>query len=349
MASLRFFRRALFFFAAVLPACGGNPVAAQIGPMPAQTSRVEMDNGSWMLAEAKNEDLVYVSDVYNGIIDVYVYGKSKQVGAIRGFDEPTGECVDKRGDVWVTEYFGDQAFEFAHGDRKPLKVLTTNGNGEGCSIDPITGDLAIGNVNSTASLHADIQVFHNGAGRPTNYYSGSGSSDCNDIQAPGYDDKGNLYFEAYWGNSGLGMCELPAKAKALLEVPVSSPNALFRIDHAGSTMWDGKYITFADYRSDVTENSTIYRSVRSANALIVVGSTTLGASGTYCYANIAQPFVVGAKNTPLNRKQGTIVVGGNQGCDSLFGYWDYPAGGDPVSETYGPSQVGGASVSLVAK
>jgi hypothetical protein len=348
MASLGLVRRALFVSAAALYACGGNPVGVQTGPALSQTSRAMMDDGSWMLDEAKNEDLLYVSDVYNGIVDVYVYGKSKQVGAIRGFDEPTGECVDKQGDVWVAEYFGDQAFEFAHGGRKPLKVLTTNGNGQGCSIDPVTGDLAIGNADSTQSERADIQVFRKGAGQPTNYYSGSGNNDCNDIEAPGYDDKGNLYFEAAWGNSGFGICELPAKAKALVEVPAVSPDPRFMIDHPGSTMWDGKYITFADIRNNLTENSTIYRAARFAAGLAIVGSTTLGASGTYCYANIAQPFVVGAKNTPLNRKQGTTVIGGNEGCDSLFGYWDYPAGGDPVKATFGPSQVGGAAVSLVA-
>lgn len=248
--------------------------------------------------------------------------------------------------MWVTEYFGDQAFEFAHGDTKPLMVLTTNGNGMGCSVDPVTGDLAIGNVNSEQSERADIQVFRKGRGSPSDYYSGSGSQDCNDIQAPGYDDKGNLYFEAYWGNSGLGMCELPAGGKALTQVPIAKSKGFKSIDHPGSVMWDGKYITFEDYRNDASQDSIIYRAVWSSSQLSVVSSTTLGASCRY--ANVAQPFIVGTKNTPRNHTEGTVVVGGNEGCYSLFGYWHYPGGGVPFRAKPGPSQVGGASVSLVA-
>ena len=76
-----------------------QPAGSAAGPLPAQAAHSSHDaNGSWMLAEAKSDDLVYVSDNYNGIVDVYEYGKSKQVGALRGFDEPTGQCVNHDGE-----------------------------------------------------------------------------------------------------------------------------------------------------------------------------------------------------------------------------------------------------------
>lgn len=306
-------------------------------------------NGSWMAAEAKHEDLVYVSDIYNGIIDVYEYGKSKQVGALRGFDEPTGQCVDRNGDVWIIEYFGDKATEFAHGQSKPIRVLTTNGTGQGCSINPKNGDLAIGNTNSEQKELADIQVFKKGSNTPTNYYSaGSGNSECDWINAPGYDDEGNLFFLASWGN-GSGMCELPAKAQAFVQVPISTKSGRLKIRTPGSTMWDGKHITFEDFSSYSGQSSIIYRAIGNGSGLNVVGSTTLGASSSCDYSVAESPFIVGNQNTPRNRRLGTVVIGGNMRCQFHLSYWSYPAGGAPFKETYGPGQVGGASVSLVAK
>lgn len=343
-----FCRYALFCFVLVPTACTEHAANVGTSAIPSAPLRTATHR-SWMLPEAKDEDLVYVSDAYNNVVDVYDYGRSRQVGTLTGFKSPSGQCVDKEGDVWVTEYAGDQVFEFAHGRSKPLEVLSTNGSGEGCSVDPKTGALAVGNAQSNPSVGgaADIQVFQVGSTTPIDYYSGSGSEDCDDIQAPGYDDHGNLYFEAYWGNSGLGMCELPGNRTRFFQVPVARTSKFAGIDHPGSVMWDGKQITFEDYRNESSQDSIIYQAVRKGAKLEVVGSTTLAAACRY--ANITQPFIAGEKNTPSNHREATVVVGGAEGCDSLFGYWHYPAGGVPFRQKVGPEQVGGASVSLAVK
>ena len=51
---------------------------------------------SWMLPEAKSEDLLYVANVYT--ITVYSYPKGKLVGTLKDFYKPYGECVDKIGE-----------------------------------------------------------------------------------------------------------------------------------------------------------------------------------------------------------------------------------------------------------
>jgi hypothetical protein len=330
MGKLRFKHAAMVLCVAAFSACGSGAVPVGVG----------MASRSWMHAEKKNKSLLYVSDNYNGIVDVYDYGQSRQVGAIYGFDEPSGQCVDKNGDVWVTEYFGYQAFEFAHGATKPMHVLTTNGS----SIDPVTGNLAIGSEDSPQNAWGDIQVFPNASGSPTNYYSYPGSQGCAYMQAPGYDDKGNLYFEARWGNGGWGICELPANGSAIVRVPIAKSKYFKTIDYSGSVAWDGKYITFEDYRNEASQNSVIYQAERRGSKLVVVGSTTLGA--TCRYANVTQPFMVGVSNAQGTNEQDAVVVGGNEGCASLFGYWHYPAGGAPYKGKSGPFDVGGAAVSL---
>ncbi len=124
-------RRAFGAFAAagILAGCSGSPQAipqnavqgsAQAdastqlhstpygGPLTAHPDR----GHSWMAAGAKKRDLLYVSDVGTYDVDVYSYPRGTQVGVLRGFNFPGGECVDKQGDVFVTNTFGQDIYEY---------------------------------------------------------------------------------------------------------------------------------------------------------------------------------------------------------------------------------------------
>jgi hypothetical protein len=64
-------------------------------------------------------------------------------------------------------------------------------------------------------------------------------------------------------------------------------------------------------------------------------------------STVMQPFVVGTRDTPKNRRQGLTVVGGNLDCASRFNYWAYPAGGTPASSLQNaPLMPQGQSVSI---
>jgi len=53
------------------------------------------------------------------------------------------------------------------------------------------------------------------------------------------------------------------------------------------------------------------------------------------------------KNTPSNKTQGKVVVGGNLWCTNRFDYWTYPAGGNPESSLKAaPTEPHGQSVSI---
>ena len=152
MNSVRFNRYALIIFAvALLAGCGGSqpPIGAP-GAMP-QTSALatHADRGkSWMLPEAKSEDLLYVTNYSH--VSVYTYPKGKLVGILNGFGSSVGECVDGKGDVFVTNTLhlgripADRIVEYAHGGMKPIAELKTEHVGPvGCAFDPTTGDLAV--------------------------------------------------------------------------------------------------------------------------------------------------------------------------------------------------------------
>lgn len=294
---------------------------------------------SWMDPDAKRADLIYASDLNDNAVAVYDYKTGGQVGLLTGFAEPAGQCVDAQGDVWITNSSGYEVMEYAHGGTAPLKVLTTDGTGVGCSIDPRTGDLAVANSFSSSKLTGDIQIFKNASGTPVDY----SNAECGATYPPGYDDKGNLYFEAQAGS--YQVCELAAEANRI--VPVDFPET---IDKAGSVMWDGRHITIAVLDYHGTTHTAIYQAKRhGAGKLTIVGTTILSDACNGVDALVVQAFIVGKKNTPVNAERGKTVVGANYACTRRFDRWAYPAGGQPVRTGDAPDEAGGNSVSLATR
>jgi hypothetical protein len=301
------------------PPVGGPGVMPQSRTITTHAERVR----SWMLPEAKRiKRLLYISEF--GISDVYVYDyqTGDEVGELGGFDNPAGQCVDKKGDVYLTTEAGSEGsiVEYTHGGANPIKTLSAVGHPIGCSIDPTTGNLAVDE--GLPGGASGIQVWNKASGAPAEY---SSISACNEMWSPGYDNQGNLYVEG--DEYARSVCELPARGNALESVSINRT-----INFPGSVMWDGKYITFTDQSY---ENETgLYRARRTRRgALAVVGITLLSDS---CYGNqadVVQPFIVGKKNTPANKEESTAVVGANVAyycsTEGRFDYWAYPAGGQP--------------------
>jgi hypothetical protein len=298
---------------------------------------------SWMAPDAKNiKKLLYVSDG-NDTVYVFNYKTEALVGKLTGENGLSqGQCVDKLGDVWLIEYGNidgvlGSAVEYAHGGSTPLKTLSTEGTSVGCSIDPTSGDLAVANGSNAGSGPPNVAVFKNASGTPKLYYNYY----CGTPLPPGYDQKGDLYVEGDEGGSGLSnpVCVLPRQGKALRPVRIN-----VRIPIPEGVMWDGKYITLAT-EVGVDPKTAIYQMAKNSSGdLKKVGQTVLTDS---CYgdrAEVRQPFIVGSANTPANKQQGNVVVGGNMPCVPRFDYWTYPAGGNPIEAFLVP--FGGSSQSV---
>jgi hypothetical protein len=288
---------------------------------------------SWTLPGAKNiTALVYASDV--GSVNVYDYKTGVQVGSLDGFNNPYGQCVDKHGDVFLTTSIGSVGaiLEYEHGGSSPIQTLNTDGHPIGCSINPVNGDLAANN--GLPGGGSDVQIWKGASGNPTSY---ANQTDCGEMWPPGYDDKGNLYIEA--GSNTV--CELPAGSTNIIKVPFDH-----EIGFPGGVVWDGKYLTFGDQESGNGYTTAIYQVKRRGNSLHLVGITKL--KDDRCGYTSFIPFIVGAKNTPANHKQGTVVLGGNQGCDykgTPIRYWQYPRGGQPFNHVR-PKPYGTSSLSV---
>jgi len=305
---------------------GASPIASFAGlPLPAAIAlRQQPDTSkSWISpAASKTKVLLYIADQYTDDVYIDQYKSAAPVGKITGLKLPFGLCVDAVGDIYVTDYYGESVTKYAHGSIKAGTTLDTGGPAIGCSVSP-DGDLAVSNY-GLFSHAGSVVVFTKASGKPTSYTN----AELWYPWSPGYDNRGNLYVEAANNGQHTSVFELPTGGTSLRSVTFAQP-----IEQAAGVMWDGKYITLTDqgYPGFTTE---IYQTVELPSGdLSLVAATNLRGSVSCSEAGIAQPFIVGRLNTPINSIQGNVVVGGNQDCgDDTFGYWNYPTGGVPFKE-----------------
>jgi len=291
----------LGFVIAFLAGCGASqPPVAPIGD---QHSAIVRDAGhlqSWMLPEAKNEDLAYVANVYT--ITAYSYPKGKLVGTLKNFYVPYGECVDANGDVYITDSKFGKIYEYAHGGTKPIKTLKdTSYQPYGCAVDPATGDLAVANYSDNSAREGNVYVYRKAKGFPKSYI-GYGFYYYYYL---GYDPKGNLYVDGLdYGGFDYKFGVLPKGGGAIDDVLLPE-----QIAAPGGIEWDGQYLA-------VGGGAEIYQFSFSGSKATLEGTTPLSGAGLEVgQFGIADSTVV----TPNQFFSGSAVL-----------VYPYPGGGAPT-------------------
>jgi hypothetical protein len=292
--------------AAMLAGCSGSqPPIGRTGSDAAAVSGVahtRSHSGSWMLPEAKRSSLLYVSDAQSNEVTVYTFPSGRLVGVLDGFNDPYGECVDKEGHVFITSDNGSQILEYPHGSSSPIATISDSGeHPAGCSINPVTGQLAVNNAYTVSNNAGSISLYtyrrHRGWGFPKMY----ADSAFFYMYFCGYDDRGNLYVDGYTAYDGsFVLAVLPAGRKTFTNLTLNQT-----INVAGGIMWDGHYMTIGDSGLSV---SPIYRFKVRGTSASVVGTTAL--SGP----NVNQFWI-----------SGDTVAGPEQGNETV-GIWTYPSG-----------------------
>jgi hypothetical protein len=316
--------------AALLAGCGerlppfGTAAPAQGRQAPPLTAR----GRSWMQPAAMREDLLYVADQGAGEVVVYSYPQGVLVGTLTGPSDPTGDCIDEKGDVWIVDQAGEDVSEYAHGGSTPLQTLSLPGRGEilpiSCAVDRTSGDLAI------TSWYGGTYVYQQAQGTPKTYsahwYS---SEDCT------YDDKGNLYVDANAGNEfyqRTALYELRKGGQEFRRLHFR-PGIPRSFGWAGGLRWDGKQIALGDQSYPGSyDTSLVYQIGRHQRVVKVTGSIKLTVDG------IAKQFWIQGK---------TLIAPSYQpGEDGEVALYDYPSGGSPISTITGLSQPVAVTVSL---
>jgi hypothetical protein len=309
------------------------PSMARYAPLTVHPDR----RPSHMLPDAgKKSALLYIGDYATNDVDVYDYASGKQVGVLTGLSEPDGMCVDAKGDIYIANLGGGDVVEYVHGGLKPIDTYNSGGEPLGCSVDA-KGDVAV-----TSFSPSEVVVFVRGNPSKSETYTGP----CTSLATMGYDEKGNLVGVGGEGSSSVIACALLSGSKSMIML-----KADFNDDFAGGTMWDGKYFAIGDQEAGSGFEGGIIQATLSGKTLIKEGETVVTDSCYNNYVDDPNPFVVGEKNTPVNRKQAKVVVGPNLWCNdagsSAVDFWNYPAGGLPSRRLNSPpSEPYSAGVSL---
>lgn len=286
----------------------GAPLAA---PNLAARNGAHVSAASWMKSDAKRRALLYVTNANNGTVFAYSYPKGVLEGELSGFEEPYGLCSDKKGNVWIVDDEASSVTEYAHGGSAPIRVLTDSGEyPAGCAVDPVSGNLAVMNYETTGRGQGGLSIYRKAKGKPKNYSDSSISRGwfCS------YDDRGNLYVDGYRsGSSGFQLAELPRGKVTFTNISVDQT-----ITVPGGVQWNGGNVAVADENGP--GNGVIYEFSISGSGATEVSATTLDQS-----QNIHQFWIDPA---------GTRVVVPSASLGTV-GYWNFPAGGTPTKTISG--------------
>jgi hypothetical protein len=255
--------------------------------------------------------LLYISSFYSSEVDIYDYKSLKLKGTLTGFDAPQGECVDKKGDVFVANTDASEILEYARGATSPTATLEDSGYYPvGCAIDPKTGDLAVSNIFSTEEEDGNVVIYPKATGSGT-AYTVAGVAEAFFVA---YDNDGNLFVDGHpvLFGSGFAFAELPSGSSSFEAITLNQS-----IEFPGGVGYDGKYVTVDDQDAD----NTIYQFTISGTSGTKEGSSTFsGPEDMLGYSFVPQKY---------NGKQSSTLVGPDGAAESTY-IFNYPAGGAAI-------------------
>ena len=263
--------------AAAVSACGstGSSVPAtgpvQQSPLSALSSpRHVLPSKSWMAPDAKTSQLLYLSDGNASAVYVYSWPQLKLRGTLSGIDVPVGMCSDKTGNVWITNLNKGSIGRYAHGSLLQSRYLRDLGQlPVSCAVDPITGDLAVGNLETSGSGQGSVAIYKGAAGKPALFYDGF----LNRVYFMDYDPQGNLFVDGQDSAGNVQLDEFTPKHTfkhvALTGATIQAP---------GGVQYADGSLTIGDEQG-TSGYGVIYQITESG---VVTGSTQLQ-SGASCF------------------------------------------------------------------
>ena len=123
---------------ALLAGCGGVQPIGESSSSPQSYVRLLTNPRATARTAMSHFGLLYITDNGNGSVYVYTYpqGKFVQQFQYAPIQSPAGDCVDDRGNVFITGYNGHDVLIYSRGAAQPKAVLSDPGYPMGCSIDP---------------------------------------------------------------------------------------------------------------------------------------------------------------------------------------------------------------------
>lgn len=258
-----------------------------------------------MAPEAKSEDLLYVTTGLGPTL-VFTYPDGDLVGRL-----PVAygglECIDRSGDVFVPATHG--VFEFTHASTAVKSFLPLR-YPIACSVDPITGNLAV-----VAAYDTNVYIYQNAGGLPAKYPDSS----LDYMSDVAYDSSGNLVVEGEYASVGhpFALLELAYGSGNFKNINISASS--LGINSDDTMAWDGKYVDIASLKhvphSKFRHDETIVnRFAISGNQASLVGQQPIDYERPHSYP---QFWITGR----------TVIEPSDAGPKAEhIEYWAYPRG-----------------------
>ncbi len=277
------------FAASVLASCA----ASTSSPAASLASAGRASGRSWMSPEASGDALLYVTDYFEDV-SVLSYPSGKVVGSLTGVERPIGVCADANGNVFVTAYYAQAVFEYAHGGTTPIARLPDFGyHPSGCAIDPVTGNLAVANTNAMDGSSGNVAIYSGAAGKPA-YYATNG---VDSFSWCAYDGSGTLFV------NGSVLAQLRPGSGALTPIALSVSG--------DGLQWDGTDLAMIDRAS-----KALYRISINGSSGSVVGKMRFKG----LIFGVGSDFV-------LNDGKALVPFSNFHGDLTKIGLWKYPKSG----------------------
>ncbi len=281
---------------AAIAGCSASRSSSGAGPVP-------FEKASWVSPNARHGDLLYISNIGDATVTIYSWPKGEFVGSLSGlFVEPEGLCSDNNGNVFITDDYLEETFEFVHGSSTVTQTLTDPGYvPNGCAVNPVNGDLAVANKigptrHSSKLGRGSVAIYRNASGTPINLVP----HDVYSEYFCGYDANGDLFVNGYSENARHArFAELPNGSGSFHKLKLNR-----NIDYVGGVQWDGQYLAIGDAH-------------RIRRFSITAGRGTQAGSTPLRGATAVEQFTI----------QGSRVVGPDE-VNAVI--WSYPAGGSPI-------------------
>ncbi|HEY1654262.1 MAG TPA: hypothetical protein VGF86_04025 [Candidatus Tumulicola sp.] len=268
---------------------------------------------SWASPDAKRHDLLYVSDFGSGSVSAYSYPELQPMATLHGLASPAGECSDRAGNVYITQPNVGRIREYAHGGTTPIAIFKSSPAPTACSVDPVSGNLAVANESSKAGP-SEVTVYAAAQGKPA-IYSAKGMYQH---YAVAYDGAGDLFVDGVSRNLKFRLAEL-AKGAGGFEAVLAD----HQVRVPGNIQWDGTYLAVGDQ-----SKGQLFRFAIAGGRATLAGTVALSDAWDPCQFWIA----------------GATVIGPNF-LGSNVSIWNYPDGGAPTKTISGLDKPFGVTIS----
>ena len=179
-----------------------------------------------------------------------------------------------------------------------------NDTGISCSVDPVTGNLAVTLLNDLG-----VAIFKSASGNATVYQTDEPTDYC------GYDNSGNLFVDGLTGTHELWLAKLSVNGNGFTDINIDQSITF----NPGQVQWDGTYLTLEvgiGTKKEAKGVFAIYRLQIDGSSAHVVNSTTF-------------KDVKNGVRTSWIEGDTILAPLGKHGAVPNLGLWPYPRGGKP--------------------